>query len=166
MALLLVAGAGYVVWSVVGDVFHGGGGNNAVSDYPGPGHGTAQVVINPGDTGAAMARTLVDAGVVATPHAFTAAFTANPDSASIQPGTYNLYLEMRAQDAVAALLDPVNRVSFKVTVPEGFTAQQTFERIASVVTTVTVDDLKAAAGDPSIGLPPQAGGHIEGWLYP
>jgi len=166
MALLLLGGAVYVVWSVVGDVFQGSGANQQASDYPGPGQGSVQVVINAGDTGSAMARTLVDAGVVATPHAFTAAFTANPDSASIQPGTYNLYLKMRAQDAVDALLDPANRVSFKVTVPEGFTAQQIFERIASVVTTVTVDDLKAAAADPSIGLPAQAGGHIEGWLFP
>jgi len=166
MALLLVAGAGYVVWSVAGDMFRGGGGNQQASDFTGPGHGTAQVVINPGDTGTAMAKTLVDAGVVATPHAFTTAFTANPDSGSIQPGTYNLYLEMPAKDAVAALLNPVNRVSYKVTVPEGFTAQQTFERIASVVPSVTVDDLTAAVADPAIGLPAQAGGHIEGWLYP
>lgn len=166
MALLLVAGAGYVVWSVVGDAFSAGGSNEQASDFPGPGHGTAQVVINPGDTGSAMAQTLVEAGVVATPRAFTAAFTANPESASIQPGTYNLYLEMRARDAVDALLDPSNRVSLKVTVPEGYTAEQIYERIASVVTDVTVEDLQAAAADPAVGLPAQAGGSIEGWLYP
>ena len=116
-------------WS--GSLFDGGGESTAeVADHPGPGHGSVQVVVNPGDTGAAIGDTLETAGVVATAAAFANAYTANPDAASIQPGTYELLLEMKASDAVTALLDPARRISYKVTVPEGLTAAQAFERIS------------------------------------
>jgi UPF0755 protein len=52
-----------------------------------------------------------------------------------------------------------------VTVQEGLTAAQTYERI-SAVTTIPVADIAAAAADPAVGLPAEAGGNIEGWLFP
>ena len=65
VAFVLVATAGYflmkTIWPSVA-----GGSAASVSDYPGPGHGTVQVLVKPGDTGAAIASTLVDDGVVAT----------------------------------------------------------------------------------------------------
>jgi UPF0755 protein len=138
----------------------------AVTDYPGPGRPSAQVVIESGDTGSDMARTLVDAGVVATAKAFTDAFAANPNASKIQPGTYNLLLEMKASAAVEALLDPKSRVSLKVTIPEGRTKAQIVQKI-SEVTGITTDDLNAALADPAaIGLPAEAGGNAEGWLFP
>ncbi|MFI2752071.1 endolytic transglycosylase MltG [Cellulomonas sp. P22] len=164
LALALVVGGGYVVKEFVGGLFSGG--EQTVTDYPGPGHDSAQVVINAGDTGSAMGSTLVDARVVATVKAFTAAFAANPVAASIQPGTYQLRLEMRAADAVEALLDPTNLVSTKVTIPEGFTAEKIFARL-SEQTGIAVEEFEAAAADPAaIGLPPEAGGEVEGWLSP
>lgn len=171
VALVMVAGAAYVVFSVLGgaDLFGGRGSSQEaqVEDFPGPGRPGAQpVVVNPGDTGSAMAATLVDAGVVATTGAFLDAYEANPDASSIQPGTYQLLLEMKASDAVLALLDPASRVSMKVTIPEGYTATQIFDRI-SEVTLLPVDQLQAAAADPAaIGLPAEAGGKVEGWLFP
>ncbi|WP_309134420.1 endolytic transglycosylase MltG [Cellulomonas sp.] len=171
VALVMVAGAAYVVFSVLGgaSLFGGGGSSQAeqVEDFSGPGRPGAQpVVINPGDTGAAMAATLVDAGIVATAGAFLDAYEANPDASSIQPGTYQLLLEMKASDAVLALLDPASKVSMKVTIPEGYTASQIYDRI-SEVTLLPVDQLKAAAEDPAaIGLPAEAGGKVEGWLFP
>lgn len=168
VALVLVAGAGYVVVSLVGDSLFGGSDARAkVEDYQGPGRpGAPTIVINAGDTGAAMGATLEQAGIVATADAFRKAFEANPDAAAIQPGTYQLLLEMRAEDAVRSLLDPKSRVSMKVTIPEGFTAEQILSRI-NEVTLVSVDELRAAAADPaSIGLPAEAGGNIEGWLFP
>ncbi|MGV8968027.1 MAG: endolytic transglycosylase MltG [Cellulomonas sp.] len=162
-ALLLSAGA-YVVFDFVSPMFSNST-SDGPSDFPGPGHGSVQVVVNPGDTGTAIGATLAGAGVVATQKAFSTAYRANPDAASIQPGSYDLMLEMTGADAVVALLDPTRRVSYKVTVPEGLTAAQIYERV-SAVTTIPVADLEAAAKDPAIGLPAEAGGNIEGWLFP
>lgn len=164
LALALLVGGGYVVKEFVGGWFTGG--EKTVTDFPGPGHDSAQVVVSSGDTGSAMASTLVDAGVVATVKAFTTAFAANPVASSIQPGTYQLKLEMRASDAVEALLDPANLVSTKVTIPEGFTAKKTFARL-SEQTGIALEEFEAAAADPAaIGLPAEAGGNVEGWLSP
>lgn len=167
LALVLVGGAAFVVWSIVGGLFEGGGGSEAgVSDYPGPGTGEVQVVVASGDTGGAIGQTLHDAGVVATVKAFTTAYAANPSAVSIQPGTYALQQQMKASDAVTALLDPANRVSNRVTIPEGYTASQVYQRIYEI-TAIPVEDLQAAAADPAaIGLPAEANGAVEGWLYP
>lgn len=167
LALVLVGGAAFVVWSVFGGLFSGGGGEEqTVSDYPGPGSGEVQVTVAAGDTGGAIGQTLVDAGVVATVGAFTDAYAANPAATGIQPGTYQLLLEMKAGDAVNALLDPANRVSNRVTIPEGYTAAQIYERVYEI-TSIPVADLEAAAADPAaIGLPAEAGGKVEGWLFP
>jgi len=168
VAVLMVAGAGYVVVELMGGFF-GGGGTNAdgkVEDYSGVGHGSVDVVIKPGDSGGQMATALVDAGVVASAKAFNQAFAANPQASSIQPGTYRMLLEMKASDAVTALLNPSSRVSFKVTVPEGLTRDQIVAKI-NEKTLIPVDDLNAALADPAaIGLPAEANGNAEGWLFP
>ena len=167
LALALVGGAVFVMWSVVGGLFSGDGGTEAgVEDYPGPGSGEVQVTVAAGDTGGAIGATLAEANVVATAGAFTSAYAANPAATGIQPGTYNLLQEMRASDAVNALLDPANRASSRVTIPEGYTASQIYERLYEV-TTIPVEDFEAAAGDAAgIGLPAVAGGNVEGWLFP
>ena len=167
VVLALLVTAGFAVVGVLRPLFEGGQ-EPAVqaADFPGPGHGSVQVVVSPGDTGAAIGETLETAGVVASATAFENAYIANPDAVSIQPGTYELLLEMRAGDAVNALLDRSRRVALGVTVPEGLTAAQTLERV-SAETSVPLADLQAAAADPAaIGLPPEAGGNIEGWLFP
>ena len=165
LVVAMLGGAAFVVYSLVGSTWHLGS-TGAVSDYPGPGYPSAQVVVNPGDSGAQIGKTLVDAGVVASQKAFTAAFSANPDASKIQPGTYNLLLKMKASDAVAALLNPASRVSMRLTIPEGQTAAQILAKVTEVAL-IPAKDLQAAAADPAaIGLPAQANGKIEGWLYP
>ncbi len=168
VALVLVAGAGYVVLSLMGGSLFGGAGQaKEVTDFPGPGRpGAPPITVNAGDSGAAIGTTLASAGIVASERAFREAFEANPDAALIQPGTYQLLLEMKADDAVRALLDPKSRVSMKLTIPEGFTAQQIFNRI-NEVTLISVEEVQAAAADPAaIGLPAEANGNVEGWLFP
>lgn len=164
---LLVLGALYVGWSLWGPQKVGSTGSGAVEDYPGPGaYPPATVQINPGDTGAMMAKTLHDADVVASAKAFTDAFAANPDASKIQPGTYSLLKKEKAADAVTALLSPANRVSMKVTIPEGYSVKQIVQRI-NEVTLIPVDDLNNALKDPAaIDLPAEAGGNAEGWLFP
>ncbi|NKY21861.1 endolytic transglycosylase MltG [Cellulomonas denverensis] len=161
----LLGGTGFVVWSVFGDLFTGSGDEATVSDYPGPGSGEAQVTVAAGDSGQAIGTKLVDLGVVATVKAFTDAYSANAQATSIQPGTYALRQQMKAADAVNALLDQANRVSSRVTIPEGYTAEQIYDRIYEI-TTIPVEDLEAAAQDPSALGVPVAVENIEGWLYP
>jgi UPF0755 protein len=135
-------------------------------DYPGPGYGIVTVEVLEGDNGGDIAQTLLDAGVVASTKAFVDAFNDNPGATSIQAGSYDLKKEMKAADAVAALLDPANRAEVKLTVAEGLRASQVFERIASV-TGLPVAEVEAAAKDAAaIGLPAEAGGNVEGWLAP
>ncbi|KQS97680.1 endolytic transglycosylase MltG [Cellulomonas sp. Leaf395] len=168
VAILMVVGAGYVVVELMGGMFQGGtdGADSGVEDYTGVGHGSAEVVIEPGDTGADMAATLVSAGVVATEKAFNEAFAANPQAASIQPGTYNLLLELPASDAVVALLNPSSRVSFALTIPEGLTRDQIATKISEKMA-LPIEEVTAAIADPAaIGLPAEANGNVEGWLYP
>ncbi|GEL97145.1 hypothetical protein CTE05_06920 [Cellulomonas terrae] len=167
VATLMVAGAAYVVVELMGGLFQGGDGQAAgVEDYTGVGHGAVEVVIKPGDTGADMAATLVEAGVVATAKAFNEAFAANPQAASIQPGTYNLLLEQPAADAVVALLNPSSRVSFSLGIPEGLTVSQIATKISEKLA-IPIEEVNAALADPAaIGLPAEANNNPEGWLFP
>jgi UPF0755 protein len=165
ISVLLLGGIGFAVWKVVLPGLDFSLPQAAAEDYPGPGQGSVEVVIPAGATGAQMGQVLVDSGVVMTQAAFTDAFSANPDAAGIQPGTYRLSLEMRAADAVAALLNSANRVQTKVTIPEGFEVKQILERLSSV-TTVSVEEFQAAMADTAAtGLPAEAGGSYEGWLF-
>lgn len=169
VSLLLLGGAAWVVVQYVMpliDSFTASDSNDSATDYPGPGRGSVQVVIPQAATGAAMAEILYEAGVVGSERAFTMAFSANASAPGIQPGTYTLQLEMKASDAVNALLDAENRVQTKVTIAEGLTVDQTLEKLASV-TAVPVEDFKAAMEDTeATGLPAEAGGSYEGWMFP
>jgi UPF0755 protein len=166
VSLAILAGGAFAVVKLVLPMLDAFGGTQTESsDFPGPGNGSVEVVIPPGATGSDMAQVLVDAGVVQTTRAFTRAFAADPSAASIQPGTYQLLLEMRAQDAVSALLNSANRIQTKVTLPEGFRLEQILDKLSSV-TTVPVEEFQAAMADTAAtGLPPEAEGNYEGWLF-
>ena len=166
MAVALVGGAGYVVVSVLGLNFSSTGAQKTVTDYPGPGQGSVDIVVAAGDSGAAIGATLAKADVVATGEAFAKAFNANPSAAGIQPGTYRLFVQMKASAAVSALLNPTSRVSFKVTIQEGLSVKEILAKVTTA-TGIPAADLDAAAADTaSLGLPAEAGGHLEGWLFP
>ncbi|NNU28723.1 endolytic transglycosylase MltG [Isoptericola sediminis] len=139
--------------------------DSAPEDYAGPGVDPVQVKIPEGATGAMMGSALVEADVVASVGAFNAAFDATPGASGIQPGTYELYTQMRAADAVEALVAN-EKVETNVTIPEGFTVEQVVDKIASV-TPITQDELAEALDSPKkIGLPGEADGDAEGWLFP
>ncbi len=166
VSLLVLGGGAYVVVTYALPSFSGLSSSKvAADDYPGPGEGSVDVVIAAGSTGAQMAKTLVDAGVVKSARAFTDAFTANPQASGIQPGTYRLLLQMPGVDAVTALLDPSKRVQTKVTLPEGLRVDQILDKL-SAVTDVPVDQFTTAMKDTAAtGLPAEAGGSYEGWLF-
>jgi UPF0755 protein len=168
VALLAILGVGgYFLLDRVGATFASFElpfGQDA-EDYAGPGGDPVQIVIPEGATGSAMGAVLADADVVASVGAFNEAFDTTPGAAGIQPGTYELPAQIPASDAVQMLVAN-EKIETKVTIPEGFIATQVVDKIASV-TDFTQEEVEAAFEDPeAIGLPSQADGNVEGWLFP
>lgn len=135
-------------------------------DFPGPGSGSAQVQINPGDTLAQIGNSLKELGVVASVDGFIAAANDNPDSGSIAPGAYNLLLEMKSSDAILALLDPANRVVTRVVIPEGKRVSWVINTLATETGIPLADFEAAVAKANELGLPEFASGNAEGFLFP
>lgn len=166
IAVALIAGIGFggftIVVPMVADALSG-----TVEDFPGPGSGEVTVTVNPGDSGRVIATALVEAGVIASTKAFVKASGADPGAAAaIQPGDYTLLKEMRATDALVALNDPKNRyLGERVTIREGLWKAEVFAAL-SEATGIPVEDYEAAATSEDIGLPEQAEGNIEGWMFP
>jgi UPF0755 protein len=167
LVLGVVGVGGYLVFDRMSDGLSGFTNPFAdeAEDYPGPGGEVVTVEIPEGATGTEMGSVLHEVGVVASVQAFTEAFSENPAAAGIQPGTYELQLEMKASDAVSRLVTG-EKIETTVTIPEGFTVAQVLDRVASV-TTIPLDELEAALEKPkSVGLPAVAEGNAEGWLFP
>ena len=138
----------------------------SAEDFAGPGSGQVLVEVQPGDSTAAIGRTLKEQGVVASVDAFLAAAAAEPDSQRIQPGFYELREEMAAADAVAVLIDPDNLVRARVTIPEGLTVEQILDVLADGTDFPRQAFERALAQPDRIGLPDYAGGEAEGYLFP
>ncbi|SCL33710.1 UPF0755 protein [Micromonospora nigra] len=144
-------------------------------DYDGTGTEEVTVEIKQGALLADMAVALHDAGVVKSTKAFIEAAEENSRSRNIQPGTYTLRLQMSGENALAAMLDPKNRVVNGVTIPEGRTAKQVY-KLLSDHTEIPVEEFEAAAKDPlELGVPDwwfkredgrKVDKSIEGFLYP
>ncbi|KAB7744614.1 endolytic transglycosylase MltG [Nostocoides sp. F2B08] len=167
VALALLAGLAYGAFRIITPMVDGAL-SSPVEDYAGPGSGEVTVTVNPGDSGSAIARALVDAGVIASTDSFVRASSADPEAAAaVQPGEYTLVREMSAADALAALNDPANRyLGEPVTIREGLWKSEVFAAL-SEATGVPIEDYETAAEDAeAIGLPDQAGGDVEGWLFP
>lgn len=144
-------------------------------DYPGGGSGEAIVQVKQGELIVDIGDSLQRAGVVKSVKAFVEAAKANPDSRKIQPGTYRLRKQMRAKDALAAMLDLTNKVTTRVTIPEGLTYKGTFIELEKA-TKIPVAEFEAAAKDPvALGVPDfwfhrndnkPVEKSIEGFLFP
>ena len=135
-------------------------------DFTGQGTGSVEIRVQEGDTLSDIARTLVDAGVIASVGPFVQAAEANSQSVGIQPGVYGLRQEMSGQAALDLMLDPAARQLSRVTLPEGLTVQRTLARLAEA-TGRPEAEFQAAAADPAaLGLPPYANGVLEGFLFP
>lgn len=141
--------------------------NAPPEDYPGPGTAeTVPVVVNEGDSASDIAVTLEADDVVASVEAFVEAAAGDSASTGIQPGTYAMPQQLPAVDALAILVDPTNRVTDGVLIREGLRVEQTLEAFAEQ-TDLRLKRLRNAAGKPErIGLPPEANGDPEGFLFP
>ncbi|MEV6344594.1 endolytic transglycosylase MltG [Actinoplanes sp. NPDC051851] len=123
------------------------------ADYAGPGSGEVAVEVKTGDSATDIGNMLYTQKVVASSDAFIDAAKDNARSKNIQVGWYKLKKEMKASDALTALLDPANRWVTKVTLPEGLTYQQSLDALAKA-TGIPLADFQKAAKDPiGLGVP-------------
>ncbi|MFM9918142.1 endolytic transglycosylase MltG [Lacisediminihabitans sp. H27-G8] len=137
-------------------------------DYTGGGTGKVVVTIENGQIGGDVAKTLAAKGITKTSTAFYKLLLVQQPPVTFIPGSYQLKSHMSAKAALAALVDPANKVSTRVSFPEGVTVKGVIARLANLSesTGVTQAQLEAAAADyKSFGLP-AAAPSLEGYLFP
>lgn len=135
-------------------------------DFSGPGSGSVTIQVRQGETAAMIGRDLKAAGVVKSVGAFTDAAVADDRSRSIQVGYYQLKKEMKAADALAVLVEPKNLIQARVTIPEGYRIKDIVKAI-DAKTDIKAAQVQAALKDTqALGLPAEAHGNPEGYLFP
>jgi len=135
-------------------------------DYAGPGTGSVLFEVESGASSVQIGRGLKSAAVVKSVDAFADAARKEDKSRNIQVGYYQLKKQMKASEALSVLVDPANLLQSLVVVPEGARVDQV---VAAVVeeTDISRKDVTAALANPAaIGLPAEARGNPEGYLYP
>lgn len=166
IGLLVLGGAGaWTAWSLYENKVREILGLPMNDDFTGEGTlPEIQITIADGDYGDVVAQKLVDAGVTKSFDAVYRRLLAD-SSIVFTPGVYALKTGMSAQAAIAILADAANRVTLKVTIPEGTVLDKTFALLAEG-TGIPVADFETAASDPTkYGLPKQAPS-LEGFLFP
>jgi len=168
LVLAVLGGLGYFGYSTV----HGWLDSQHAADYPGPGQSDVTITIPKGASASTMGTILLNADVVASVKAFTNAVSADPMTFDkIQYGDHKLQTKMSGTQALEALADSSKIARRMVTIIEGLTYDQVFEKINSV-TGISLDDLNAVAKAPSeLALPDWAAAGIakagiEGFLFP
>jgi UPF0755 protein len=136
-------------------------------DYSGTGTGSVEVRIASGDGADDVATTLVAQNVVKSTRAFINAAKKSGQASDLQPGVYRLKQRSSAAAAMTAILDPANRISSKVTIPEGSTYLQVLQ-IAAKQTKLPLASLQTAVAKVSdLGLPKDfTVTSAEGFLFP
>ena len=166
IVILLLSGGGvWWVWSEYGERVVNYFASEPAADYEGGGAApTIDVIVAPGDIGETVARKLADVGVTAS---FEAVYDLLLQDATItfQPGTYRLLTGMSAESALAALRDSDNRVQISFVIPEGVTMQRALEIIAEQAS-LPIEDLTAAASEPSLYGIISPTESLEGYLFP
>ena len=98
--------AGGIATSRFGGGFFSWFGNAVESDYPGPGYGSVNFTINPGEGTSQVAQGLVKAGIVASENGFVSAVESNNDGQDLQPGTFSLKYKMSSNEVLSIITDP------------------------------------------------------------
>jgi UPF0755 protein len=135
-------------------------------DYAGPGNGSVLYQVQSGASSTQIGRELKAADVVKSVDAFSKAARENDRSRNIQVGYYQLKKKMKASQALEVLVDPGNLLQSLVVVPEGARVDQIVKAIVDK-TDITRKAVTAALANPrAIGLPAEARGNPEGYLFP
>ena len=163
VTILVVLALLFGAYTVVGKAMDFFGGP---ADFTGQGSGSVVVEIPSGANGQQIANILKKAGVVKSADAFYQLSLSDSRFQAVQAGFFKLRKEMSAEWAMRELVDRGNRVEGKVTIPEG-------ARVTSIITIIgkstdiKAKDVEDALDKPkSLGLPEEANGNPEGFLYP
>ncbi|MEO7352612.1 MAG: endolytic transglycosylase MltG [Marmoricola sp.] len=135
-------------------------------DYDGPGSGTVLYQVRSGASSVQIGRGLKAKGVVKSVDAFSQAARENDKSRDIQVGYYQLKKQMKASQALDLLVDPANLVQNLVVVPEGARVNQIVGTIVAKTDISRRAVTSALANPRAIGLPAEAKGNPEGFLFP
>lgn len=156
---LIAAGVGFAERNAVSNLLD----SLFATDYNGQGTGSVNIVVNEGDTGEDVARTLAEAGVVKDfKTVYKTILNLNP---IFYPGTFAMRLEMNSVEAVNLLSSGETRVIQKVTVKEGLRLTNVL-KVLSEGTGLSIDELTAASKQLDLlGIPEQEVS-AEGWLFP
>lgn len=138
---------------------------SSAEDYPGPGEEPVVVVVEAGQTVTEIGRTLKDEQVVASVEAWVDAAEDEPRSLTISPGSYDMLTRMRAQDAVARMIDPDTKITNNLLLREGLRFDESIAAI-SEATGIPRKKLVTTSQGGRIGLPPYAKDNAEGFLFP
>ncbi|RAG83467.1 endolytic transglycosylase MltG, partial [Streptacidiphilus pinicola] len=138
----------------------------APADFTGDGTTEVQVQVPDGATGWVIGNALKAAGVVESAQAFVNAYNGDLKKAStIQPGYYTLKLQMSGAAALKSLEDQAGGAV--VIVPEGMTSKAIYALLDSRLKLPAGTTAKSAKDDVAqLGLPSEANGNPEGFLWP
>lgn len=160
LIVIALVGASYVIVKSAASHFR-------TRDYAGSGTGTTQITINPGDSADDVAAAMLKAGVVESTQAFINAAKKSGRSQDIQPGVWKVPTHASGTAAMAAILDPANKLVSQVTIPEGYTEKQVLTALAAKTKLSVASLQQAAAKIGDLGLPegfkPTS---VEGFLFP
>jgi UPF0755 protein len=166
VSLLVVGGGGaWFAWSNYETKIREVLGLPADNDFVGNGTSPEiSITVEKGEFGDVIAQKLVDSGVTKSFDAVYRLLLAD-SSIVFTPGTYTLKTGMSAASAIDVLRNPANRVTLKVTIPEGSILSVTFAKL-SAATGIPVEEFEAATTDPTVfGIPGEAPS-VEGFLFP
>ena len=138
------------------------------TDYVGSGTGKVVITITTGQIGGDVATTLKANGVTKTYSAFYSLLLSQVPQVKFTPGSYALKKEMSAQSALTALMDPKNKVSTQLVLPEGITVRGIVAKLSAISasTGISAQQVEAAVADfKAYGLPAEAPS-LEGYLFP
>lgn len=160
LIVIALVGASYFIVKSAAGYFH-------TPDYAGAGTGSTEITINPGDTADDVAAAMLKAGVVESTRAFVNAAKKSGRSQDIQPGVWKVPTHASGAAAMAAILNPANKVISQVTIPEGYTEQQVLTALAGKTGLPVAALQKSANAIANLGLPdgfqPTS---AEGFLFP
>src|SRR5680860_1152667 len=135
-----------------------GGVVGALMSLTGPGDSvvegeTVSVTVPEGAGAADVAEILAEEGVISSELAFRVTARLDDRSNRLQPGTYELVAGMGAREILEVLSQAsAPAPSFRVTIPEGLTVEQTLQRIADAEgSPFTIEQLTAAL--PRVAIP-------------
>nr|WNW36819.1 endolytic transglycosylase MltG [Streptomyces sp. Li-HN-5-13] len=134
-------------------------------DFKGDGTGSVNITVKDGAGGDAIGKALVEAGVVKSIKAFSAAYEKDPRGRGIQPGVYTMKHQMSAAAAFKELVD--SNGGNALIIPEGLRASAIYAKIDAKLKLqagTTANVAKDQAG--SLGLPAYANNNPEGFLWP